>query len=163
MVIIITSGRCFWMWIWCLWSWHPFRDRLATRSGCFQQQCENMLYHHCWRCSFCRRLQQPQPMLSNTRLHSSRMHTAHLLTVSQHALRRGCLPRGVTAQGVPAQGWRGRGVSARGMPARRCLPWGCGRPHLWTEWQTGVKTLPYPNFVAGDNYHFESYEVNRSK
>ena len=51
------------MWIWCLWSWHPFPDRLATRWGCFQQQCENMLYHYCWRCSFCHHPEQPQPKL----------------------------------------------------------------------------------------------------
>ena len=67
----------------------------------------------------------------NTRMHSRRMHTTHLLTVSQHALPGGLyLPRGVY------------------------LPWGCtclggtssGNPPLWTEWQTGAKILPCPEF-----------------
>ena len=32
-----------------------------------------------------------------------------------------------------------------------CLPGGRGCLPLWTEWQTGVKTLPCRNFVAGSN------------
>ena len=78
-----------------------------------------------------------QSALLVTRLHSSRMLTARLLTVSQHALRKrvsaqrgGCLPGGDVCPGG--------GVV-------------CGSPQLWTEWQTGVKTLPCPDFVAGSN------------
>ena len=58
---------------------------------------------------------------------------------------RGCLPTGVFARGrVSARGWLpggclpGEGVSARHRP-------------LWTEWQTGVKTLPCRNYVADGN------------
>ena len=80
------------------------------------------------------------------------MRTARLLTVSQNALRRGrCLPRGVSAKGISAQGvsahWgssRGVSVQGGGVSAQ-----GGGRhPLLWTQWQTGVKTLPCRNFVA---------------
>ena len=57
---------------------------------------------------------------SITRMHSSRMCTARLLTVSQHALHRGAV-----------------------------CPGGVADPPMWTEWQTGVQTLPCRNFVAG--------------
>ena len=60
-------------------------------------------------------------------MHSSRMRTACLLTVSQHALGGGgglCVSQHALGRG---------GVC----------------PRLWTEWQTGVKTLPCRNFVAG--------------
>ena len=68
------------------------------------------------------------------RMHSSRMRTTRLLTVSPsmhgafcHSVHReaGCLP-------PPPPGRH---------PAS-----------LWTEWQTGVKTLPCRIFVAGGNY-----------
>ena len=61
------------------------------------------------------------------------MRTARLLTVSQHALRRwGVCPGGVCPVGI--------------------CPWRCGRPPCeWNDWQTGVKTLPCRNFVAGGN------------
>ena len=81
------------------------------------------------------------------------------------------------AQGVSAQGWvcqRGvcpwgcltRGVSAQGECLPRCLSargsaWGrgclhrgvCQTPLLWTESQTGVKTLPCRNYVADSKYN----------
>ena len=88
------------------------------------------------------------------------MRTACLLSVSQHALRRGvsawgreclhgwgmsCLPRGMSVQGGVCQGCLPRGVYlCRGMYV--------ADPPPWTEWQTGVKTLPCRNFVAGGNY-----------
>ena len=77
-----------------------------------------------------------------------------------------CLPRsGVPAWGCLARGW---GCLPRGqlvcLPRGGlvCLPWMggvwlggggvchgvCGTP-LWREWQTGVKTLPCHNFIAG--------------
>ena len=78
----------------------------------------------------------------------------------------GCLPRGVcpgvSAQGgclpggrrVSAQGVSSQGVSAQGgvWPGGVCpggLPRGVSG--LWTEWQTGVKTLPCHNYVADGN------------
>ena len=82
------------------------------------------------------------------------MRTSSLLTVSQHALGRGmsaqggvcpggCLPRGVSAQGCVCSGGVGPGrVSAGGGD----LPRGDVPKvdtHLWTEWQTHVKTLPF--------------------
>ena len=43
-------------------------------------------------------------------------------------------------------------------PWTETLPWSCDmwcileqRPPLWTEWHTGVKILPWRNFVAGGN------------
>ena len=52
----------------------------------------------------------------------------------------------------------GRGVSAQGgvCPGGICpggsTQWAvCGRPPVWTEWQTGVKTLPFRNFIADGN------------
>ena len=84
-----------------------------------------------------------------TRMHFSGMHTARLLTISQHVLHRGsvypsmhwaggCLPGGGVCWGVSAQG---------------CV---CGRHPLCeqNDWQTGVKTLPCRNFVAGGKYQF---------
>ena len=89
-------------------------------------------------------------------MHSSRMRTTRLLTVSQHALGRkgvsqpalgrGCLLR----EGVPGVVWPGGvpGVPPRGQGG--IYPGGrCRHPPPWTEWQTGVKTLPCRNFVAG--------------
>ena len=77
-------------------------------------------------------------------MHSSGMRTARLLTVSEHALH-----NGVSAQGGVCPG--GRGMSAQGMAA-----WGVAdtpRPEADTppREQTGVKTLPCCNFVAGGN------------
>ena len=94
----------------------------------------------------------------NTRMHSSSMHTAHLLTVFQHTLcgggmynsmhwARGCIASMHRAGMCVSQHALSRGVSARGVLQR-----GRGvheHPPLWTEWQTGVKTLPCRNFVAG--------------
>ena len=95
------------------------------------------------------------------------MCTARLLTVSQHALRWGCvsqharrgLPGGLSAQGVSAWGWVStEGCLPRGLSTWGCLPRGVAdtppgeqrqTPPLWTEWQTGVKTLPCRNLVAG--------------
>ena len=76
----------------------------------------------------------------------------------------GCLPRGVSAQGVCLP--RG-GVSAQGVSAQGCVCPGVARhppvgvsaqglpdtPCEQNDWQTGVKTLPCRNFVAGGNYH----------
>ena len=113
-----------------------------------------------------------------TRKHSSRMRTARLLTLSQHAFGRwvyrrmhvcvypsmhwagGVSPWGVSARGdvYPNMHWAGGvypgGVSTRGCLARKCV-W--QTPPLWTEWQTGVKTLPCRNFVAGG----KKWETNR--
>ena len=98
-----------------------------------------------------------------TSVHSSRMRLAHLLTVSQNALCNGgvcipactgrgcvsvlgrCLPKGVSAQGVCVC----PGVCGRHPPG----PEADTPPPtpLWTEWQTGVKSLPCRNLVAGGN------------
>ena len=71
--------------------------------------------------------------------------------------------RGVSALGVSALGVCSQGVSAPGG----CLLPGGGIPActeadtpLWTESQTPVKTLPWPNFVAaGKNVVIFSYGV----
>ena len=107
-----------------------------------------------------------------TRMHSSRMRTGRSLTVCRSQLPGGCLlwggvcswggvsaprgvsvPRGVSALGVCvySQGGLLPGVSA---PGGVCSRGGVSqdalrqRPPLWTESQTPVKTLPWPNFVA---------------
>ena len=82
----------------------------------------------------------------------------------------GVCPEGVSAWGVSAQG----GVCPEGVSAwEGCLPrgdvsghgglvvslqggfipacTGADTPPLWTEWQTGVKTLPCRNYVADGN------------
>ena len=58
----------------------------------------------------------------------------------------GCLPRGDLSGGMSAQGW----VSAPGgCLSGGCLPRGCLPDNPpWTEWQTGVKTLPCHNYIA---------------
>ena len=87
-----------------------------------------------------------------------------------------CLPRGVWSQGGVLQGglllgggiWSLGGVCSQGVSAPRgsapggwypSMHW--GRSPLWTESQTPVKTLPWPNFVAAGNYcnclHFYTY------
>ena len=83
-------------------------------------------------------------------MHSSRMRTGRSLTVlCRSLLPGGCLlPGGLSAWGV------GECLLPGGSP-----PGGCGipacteaDPPLWTESQTPVKTLPWPNFVvAGKN------------
>ena len=77
--------------------------------------------------------------------------------VSQHALGRGCVSQhALGKEGVCPVGICLPGVSAKGVSG-----WGCGRqppwtrdrhhfpPLPWTEWQTGVKTLPCRNLVVG--------------
>ena len=56
----------------------------------------------------------------------------------------GCLPRRWGLSG---------GYLPRGWLPRGCLPGGClpDTPPQWTEWQTGVKSLPCRNYVAGGN------------
>ena len=92
-------------------------------------------------------------------MHSSRMRTGRSLTVCWRLLPGGGVwsgPRGgwclclFFRGGVWSQGVPGPGGSALGG----AWSWGCpsmhrGRsPLLWTESQTPVKTLPWPNFVA---------------
>ena len=88
-------------------------------------------------------------------MHSSRMRTGHSLTVCRSQLPGGCLlrggvsaPRGVCSRGVSAPGGSALGVCSGGG----CIP-GCTEAEtpLWTESQTPVKTLPWPNFVAAGN------------
>ena len=103
-----------------------------------------------------------------TRMHSSGMHTARLLTISQHALHRGsvhpsihwpegCLPGGGVCQGgrgvCPGDGVSAQGGVCWGVSAQECV---CGRHPLCeqNDWQTGVKTLPCRNFVAGGKYQY---------
>ena len=95
----------------------------------------------------------PRTQWSTTRMHSSRMCTGHALTIPQGV----CLPEGGA---LPARG----GLPARGV----CLPGGSayqggsacqggasqhalGQTPPLTESQTGVKILPWPNFVAAGN------------
>ena len=113
----------------------------------------------------------------NTRMHSSRMRTGRSLTVCRSQLPGGvsALGEGVSAPGrVSAPGGcllPGSGVSApggvcsRGVSAPRgCIP-GCTEaenPPLWTESQTSVKTLPWPNFeAAGINILSSLFRDNR--
>ena len=59
-----------------------------------------------------------------------------------------------TQWGVPAGEYLPSGVYTcqGGVPSRGCIP-ACTEADtpLWTEWQTGVKTLPCRNFVADGN------------
>ena len=108
------------------------------------------------------------------RMHSSRMRTVRC----SGRVGGGCLPRGVSTQGeLSGYGGICLGVSAWGCLPRGCLPkggclrrggislggvclegfaWGvcqgggCPARHpLWTESQTGVKTLPLRNYCCG--------------
>ena len=83
-----------------------------------------------------------------TRMHSSRMRTGHSLTVSWSLLPGGgcMLPGGVSSGG----GVYSRGVSAPVGPALGVVvsQHALRQTPLWTESQTPVKTLPWPNFVA---------------
>ena len=64
-------------------------------------------------------------------------------------LQGGCLLRGVSAPEGCLLPW---GVCSRGMVVfQHALR---QTPPLWTESQTPVKTLPWPNFVAAGNYDF---------
>ena len=86
-------------------------------------------------------------MTIETRMHSSGMCTSHLLTISQHALCRGVCPGGCLLGGV-CPGW----CVCPGSGGHHPPPRTRGRhPPLWTEWQTGVKTLPCRNFIPGIN------------
>ena len=94
-----------------------------------------------------------------TSMHFSRMRTAHLMTVSQHAMCRGevCIPAW-TGWGCVCPG----GVCQGGVvvcPGCVCV----ADTPLWAEWQTGVKTLPCHNFVAGGNYWFGSGVMHRGR
>ena len=81
-----------------------------------------------WRvCSKVLKSQKSTLQTNKTRMHSSRMRTVRSRS---HV--------------YPSIHWAG-GVYPR-------VHW--GRPTLWTEWQTGVKTLPWRNYVAdGNNDH----------
>ena len=70
-----------------------------------------------------------------TRMHSSRMRTGRSLTVCGRLLGGG--------------GFCSRGGEGSGIPA--CTE--ADTPPLWTESQTPVKTLPWPNFVAAGKYN----------
>ena len=93
-------------------------------------------------------------MCIETRMHSSRMRTGRSLTVCWRLLPGGggCSGDGSGLGGVSALGGA---CSPRGC----LLPWGVvvsqhalrQTPPLWTESQTPVKTLPWPNFVAAGN------------
>ena len=116
----------------------------------------------------------PLETVGKTRMHSSRLRTTRLLTISQHALRRGLYPSLHWAGECVSQHALGLGLSIQGgVCLRGCLPKGVVCPRglstwgecvaetpgpeadtpLWTEWQTGVKTLSCCNFVAGGNKH----------
>ena len=73
-------------------------------------------------------------------MHSSRMRTGRSLTVCWCLL-----PGGVClVWGGCAWSWGGSGIPA-------CTE---ADPPPWTESQTPVETLPWPNFVAAGNYNF---------
>ena len=60
---------------------------------------------------------------------------------------------GVCAPGDLARGGSGPGVWSGGVWWYPSMHWGRTAP-LWTESQTPVKTLPWPNFVATGNKEF---------
>ena len=86
-------------------------------------------------------------------MHSSRMRTGRSLTVCWRLLPGGVWSGGVSAPGgVPSPGvcaWSGGvpGLGGSGIPA--CTE--ADPPTPWTESQTPVKTLPWPNFVVAGN------------
>ena len=107
--------------------------------------------------------------INTTSMHSSdrgcvypRMHWAGGLCLGGVCPGVGVSGWGVSAQGVGMSAWgmsaQGVGVSAQGGV---CLEW-CGRhprdlrqthtPCEENDWQTGVKTLPCHNFIAGGKY-----------
>ena len=94
-----------------------------------------------------------------TRMHSSRMRTVRC---SGHLDGGGWLPAKRCLLQWPSRGGvcLPRKMSAPGgcLPEGGCLPRGClcrgcqpDTPPLWTEWQTGVKTLPCRKYVADGN------------
>ena len=69
-----------------------------------------------------------------------------------------CIPVGCTLSAAVAICWWGV-VSGQGGPVGVCLGGVCVSQYalrqtlpLWTEWQIGVKTLPYCNFIVDGNY-----------
>ena len=104
----------------------------------------------CWK-------MQEEVLNARTRMHSSRMLTVRCsgrlwggggvgVCLGGVSAQMGCLPRGGVSWGwgVSAQG----GVCIVGGVCRGgCLP----NTPPWTEWQTGVKTLPCHNYVADGN------------
>ena len=89
-------------------------------------------------------------IINKTRMHSSRMRTGPLIDRILASATRGgvCSRGGVSGPGglVPGGVWS-RGCPGDGIPA--CTE--ADPPPLWTESQTPVKTLPWPNFVAAGN------------
>ena len=91
-------------------------------------------------------------MRFKTSMHSSRMLTACLLTVSQHALRRGgCVSQHTLGRGVSVQ-WGVPGVCGRPPPRDQRQTPLCEQ----NDWQTGLKTVPCRNFVAGVKIVFQT-------
>ena len=101
--------------------------------------------------------------LFETRMHSSRMRTGRSLTVCRSLLPGGAGPGGVWSGGVSAPrggllpegglvcslgGVYSRGVCSGGVVVSQHA---LRQNPPWTESQTPVKTLPWPNFVAAGN------------
>ena len=83
-----------------------------------------------------------------TRMHSSRMRTV-------------CCSDRLLGGGV----FSGRGCLIRGCLPGGCFPGGClprgdlPDTPLWTEWQTGVKSLPGRNYVADGKNSFLFHDI----
>ena len=87
-----------------------------------------------------------RPICSSSHVYPS-MHWAGWVYPRMHWTEGGCIP---ACTGIGGSAWRG------------CLPRGCvypsmhwGRHPLWTEWQTGVKTLLCRNYVADGKNHWD--------
>ena len=75
------------------------------------------------------------------------------LTLKQERIPVGCVPSAAVAISWGVVSVQEGGVCPGAMSARGCLP---DTPPPWTEWQTGVKTLPCHNYVAEGNESFWS-------
>ena len=89
------------------------------------------------------------------------MRTGRSLTVLCRSLLPGggCLLQGMSAPGgCVSASWGGWVSGPGGYPS---VHWGRHPPpHLWTESQTPVKTLPWPNFIAaGKNLYLTDNDV----
>ena len=88
------------------------------------------------------------------------IHACMCVCVQAYTGQDGCLPRGCLPRGCVSQHALGRGVCTSACTGQGCLsrrvstggrlPRGLcvADTPLWTEWQTGVKTLPCRHFVA---------------
>ena len=107
----------------------------------------------------------PPPSYVNT--HNEQMGFNWKVFLSEwKSFQQGCIPVGYILPACwPYPSMHCGGCLPRGCLSRWCLPRGdVADTPLWTEWQTGVKTLSCHSFVAGGNKMFKikRFKINSS-